>query len=119
MSAEPLPGQMSFTASEIRSALAEVETPETEAEIFRPLARIESAAAVVRLAQQLLDEQVAEARAARHPRSRVVLVGGEPTEVARGKSPVPEVYSWDVIAKVLTLAGIKMSGERARQIYGK
>lgn len=119
MSAEQVPGQMSFTTSEIRSALAEVETPAIETEIFRPLARIEAAAAVVRLAQELLVEQVAEARAARHPRSRVVLVDGEPTEVDRGRSPVPEVYSWEVIANVLTYAGIKMSGERARQIYGK
>lgn len=120
MSAEQIPGQMTTTAAEIRSALAEVDNPQTDREIFRPLARIEAAAEMVRLAEQLLREQIADARAMRDPKLRAVMTEvGMIEEGPRGKSPTQQVYSWEVIASVLTQAGMKMTGERARQIYGR
>lgn len=96
-------GQGSFTAEQIRQLLTAIEHGDAEKdEHVRPLQRIVDAADLVRLAEQLLAETVADARAIPAHKKRVVV---RDDNVVLVDQPIadhsPHRYGWDAVGAVL------------------
>lgn len=96
-------GQTSLTAEQIRQLLALIENGDADKdEHVRPLQRIVDAADLVRVAEQLLAETVADARAIPAHKKRVVIRDGD---VLLVDQPIadhsPHRYGWDAIGAVL------------------
>lgn len=105
MSAEQIQGQTSITAEQIRGLLAAIEDGTDVAEHLRPLQRIKDARDLVRLAEQLLEETVADARAIPAKRKRAVLEAGKVQLVDQSAADhSPARYGWDVIGAVLEIS---------------
>ena len=96
-------GQASFTAEQIRDLLTAIEAGANDVgEHLRPLQRIKDANDLVRLAEQLVRETVADARAIPADRKRAVLDGRHVHLVdQRAGDTSSSRYGWDVIGSTL------------------
>lgn len=96
-------GQGSITAEQMRGILAAIEAGETDRpEHLRPLQRIKDARDLVHLAEQLLEETVADARAIPAKGKRAVFNEGNVRLVFQAAADHSKSrYGWDVIGAVL------------------
>lgn len=97
-------GQGSFTMEQIRRLLDAIEDGATDKiEHIRPLQRIADAQDLIRLAEQLLAETVADARAIPAHKRRVVV--RDDGDILLVDQPIadhsPHRYGWDAIGAVL------------------
>lgn len=113
MSAE-IEGQTSFTAEQIRQYLELAETFDPDAHPnSRPLRRIKDAAQVLHLAEQLLRETVADARAIPASGKRAILENGHVQLVDQAAADKSSSrYGWDVIG-----AALGITKQRAHKKY--
>ena len=117
MSANQIDGQGTFTVAQIRKLLEAIETGEADLpEHARPLQRILDAKDLVGLAEQLLAETVADARAIPAKQKRAVLEDGNVRLVDQSAADHSQArYGWDVIGAVLGItkqrAHKKFSGQ--------
>ena len=106
MTANQIEGQGSLTVEQIRGLLTAIEAGATDvAEHVRPLQRIKDTKDLVRLAEQLLNETVADARAIPAAGKRASLEEGRVVVVdqtAADKSS--SRYGWDVIGAALGIS---------------
>ena len=107
MSADQIQGQGSFTVEQIRRLLEAIETGEADLpEHSRPLQRILDAKDLVRLAEQLLEETVADARSIPAKGKRAIYEDdGSVHLVFQSAADHSQArYGWDSIGGVLGIS---------------
>lgn len=102
MSADQIEGQGSFTIEQIRGLLAAIEDPSDVGEHQRPLQRVKDTRDLVRLAEQLLEETVADARAVPAKGKRAIVEDGRVHLIFQTAADHSKArYGWDAIGAVL------------------